>query len=142
MHVFSRFKPRCYLCTPLNYYYISLHITADREFKELLVDLEWILYPKKLKHDLLVINTASKKQNNTCSKEIPSSLQVAVKDFSAFFIESLLSCWIWWSIFRSIISLFESFILKTPCLSTSVRTAQLTGENLKFSKVFWGNTWE
>ena len=137
MHVFSRFKTRCYLSTPINYYYISLHITADRELKALLVDLERILYHKKL---ILVMNTPSKKQSNTCSKEIPSSLQVAVKDFSTFFIESLLSCWIWWSTFKSIISLFESFILKTPCLSTSVGTAQLTGENVKFSKLFRDNT--
>ena len=66
MHVFSRFKSRVHLYaisshrwTTITYH---LHITADREFKELSVDLEWILYSKELKDDLLLINTASKKK--------------------------------------------------------------------------------
>ena len=67
----------CYLFILFNYYYIpfhkdsskinknSVHITADRESKELSVDLEWILYSKRWsklrrKDDLLLIKTASK----------------------------------------------------------------------------------
>ena len=67
----------CYFFILFNYYYISfhrdnsklnkngIHVAANREFKELSVDLEWIAYFKSsskygVKDNLLLIKTASK----------------------------------------------------------------------------------
>lgn len=30
--------------------------------------------------------------------------------------------------------------IKAPCLNTPVETTQLTGKNVKYSKIFWGET--
>ena len=123
-HVFSRFKSRVHLYaisshrwTTITYH---LHITADREFKELSVDLEWILYSKELKDDLLLINTASKKKQNIeyLFKRVLSSLQIAAIDFSMLFLAFSLSYWIWSSIFNTIKIIFLSFILNKQNLNT------------------------
>ena len=50
---------------------------------------------------------------NTYSKEIPASLQIAVIDFSMFFLASSLSFWILSSIFKGIKIHFFTVVLKS-----------------------------